>query len=255
MHLDPWTLGLQAANFLVLVWLLHRFLYRPVLGIIAARQAAADKLTADVQAEKTAAESLRQSLESQRTANTQERDATLRQAREAADAERQAVLAKARTDAEALRSEAQKAFERERAEIVGSAGRDAARLAVSIVRRLLQDAPAVLAQDRMLDLVCEDVKSLPADSKQHIAERVAADERTPEVVTAVALDKRTAERFGERLSAALGAPSMPVFRVDPALIAGVEVRLPFTILRRSWSEDLKRIEAELNNDDDAAKVA
>lgn len=76
MHLDPWTLGLQAANFLVLVWLLHRFLYRPVLGIIAARQAAADKLTADVQAEKTAAESLRQSLESQRTANTQERDAT-----------------------------------------------------------------------------------------------------------------------------------------------------------------------------------
>ncbi len=126
---------------------------------------------------------------------------------------------------------------------------------LSIVRRLLQDAPAASVQDRLLDLVCEDVKSLPADSKQHIAERVAANERTPEVVTALALDKRTAERFGERLSAALGAPAMPVFRVDPALIAGVEVRFPFTILRRSWSEDLKRIEAELKNDDGAAKVA
>lgn len=255
MRLDPWTLGLQTANFLVLVWLLHRFLYRPVLRIIAARQAAADKLTADVQAEKRAAESLHQSLESQRAAISQERDAILKQVREAADTEGKAILAKARTDAEALRSEAQKVLERERAEIVESAGRDAALLALSIVRRLLQDAPAASVQDRLLDLVCEDVKSLPADSKQHIAERVAANERTPEVVTAVALDKRTAERFGERLSAALGAPTMPVFRVDPTLIAGVEVRFPFTILRRSWSEDLKRIEAELKNDDGATKVA
>jgi F-type H+-transporting ATPase subunit b len=255
MHFDPWTLGLQAANFLVLVWLLHRFLYRPVLGIIAARQAAADKLTADVQAEKTAAEALRQSLESQRAAIGEERDTALSQAREAADAEGEAILAKARADAEETRSQAQKAFVRERAEIVGSVGRDAARLAVGIVRRLLQEAPMASVQDRLLDLVCDDVESLPADSKQHIAERVAADEKTLEVVTAAVLDKQAAERFAKRLSAALGAPATPVFRVDPALIAGVEVRFPFTILRRSWSEDLKRIEAELNNDDISAKVA
>jgi F-type H+-transporting ATPase subunit b len=255
MHFDPWTLGLQAANFLVLVWLLHRFLYRPVLAIIAARQAAADKLTAEAQAAKTAAETLYQSLESQRSAIAHERDTTLKAARETADAEAKAVLAKAHTDADALKSQAQKAFERERAEIVGSAGRDAARLAVSIVRRLLQEAPALSVQDQLLDLVCDDVKSLPAESKQHIAERVAARDRTPEVVTASPLDERSAKRFSEHLAKALGAPASPVFRVDSNLLAGVEVHFPFTILRRSWSEDLKRIEAELNNDDRDTKVA
>ena len=39
MHLDWWTIGLQTVNFAVLVWLLHRFLYKPVLGVIDARKA------------------------------------------------------------------------------------------------------------------------------------------------------------------------------------------------------------------------
>ena len=255
MHFDPWTLALQAANFLALVWLLHRFLYRPVLGIIAARKAATDKLIADARAEKAAAEELRQSLEGQRAAIAQERDAALKAAREAADAESKAVLAKARADADALGSEAKATFERERAQIARTVGRDAARLSVSIVRRLLQEAPAAAVQEVLLDLVCDDVRSLPADSRKQIAARAAADKLALVVVTATALDKRTADRIGASLSEALGAPATPTFRVDKALIAGVEVHFPFTILRRSWSEDLKRIEAELNDDDHAAKVA
>ena len=39
MHLDWWTIGLQTVNFAILVWLLHRFLYKPVLAMIDARKA------------------------------------------------------------------------------------------------------------------------------------------------------------------------------------------------------------------------
>lgn len=255
MHFDPWTLGLQAANFLVLVWLLHRFLYRPVLGIIAARKAATDKLTADAQAAKTAAEALRQDLEHQRAAIAQAHDATLKAAGEAADAEGKAILAKAHTEAKALTSQAKKTFEHERAGLAQSAGRDAARLAVSIVRRLLSEAPSDAVQDRLLVLLCDDVKAMPADAKKHVVERVETRDQTPEVVTATPLDARTAKRFTTQLAKALGAPASPVFRVDPSLLAGVEVHFPFTILRRSWSEDLKRIETELIHDDRAANVA
>ena len=44
MRIDWWTLALQAANFLVLVWLLQHFLYRPVQGIIAERQQRAESV-------------------------------------------------------------------------------------------------------------------------------------------------------------------------------------------------------------------
>ena len=32
MQLDWWTIGLQTVNFTVLIWLLNRFLYKPVLA-------------------------------------------------------------------------------------------------------------------------------------------------------------------------------------------------------------------------------
>jgi F-type H+-transporting ATPase subunit b len=255
MHFDPWTFGLQAANFLVLVWLLHRFLYRPVLGIVAARQAAAKKLTADLDEQARAAEALRHDLEAQRAAIARERDAALAEARNAAAAERKVLMAAAHSDADAVRSAAQTSFERERADLVGSLGRDATRLAVSIVRRLLQETPGRAAQDAMLRLVCEDVERLPDEAKQRICKRIAGDEHTPDVVTAAPLDLESQRSIAERLAKALGTPVQPTFSVDPNLIAGVEVRFPFTILRRAWSEDLRRIEAELIHDDGSPKLA
>jgi F-type H+-transporting ATPase subunit b len=255
MHFDPWTFGLQAANFLVLVWLLHRFLYRPVLGVIAARQAAAAKLTADLDAQTKAAKVLRDDLEAQAAAIARERDSALAAARAAADAERKILLAQAHRDADAERAAAQTSFDRERAELVGSTGRDAARLAVSIVGRLLKEPPAATAQNAMLELVCEDVERLPDEAKQHICERIADDDHAPEVVTASVLDEKAQTHFAARLAKSLGAPVHTRFRTDPDLLAGVEVRFASTILRRAWSEDLRRIEAELIHDDGAQKFA
>ena len=59
MQIDWWTLGLQAVNALVLIWLLAHFLFRPVVDAIAARQKAAGQLLADAKAAKEAAESER----------------------------------------------------------------------------------------------------------------------------------------------------------------------------------------------------
>ncbi len=255
MRFDLWTFGLQTANFLVLVWLLHRFLYRPVLGLIAARQAAATKLTADLRAQANAAEALRQDLERQRAAIAGQKEAALAGARSAAADEREVLLAAAQIDADEIRSAARTSFERERAEVAGSLGRDAARLSLSIVRRLLREAPAAAAQATMLRLVCDDVADLPTETKQHIQERIAAQVQAPEVVTAAPLDAAGQQSFTERLSKALGSPTRPRFRVDADLLAGVEVRFPFTILRRAWADDLRRIEAELIHDDGAPKLS
>ena len=38
MSIDGFTFGAQLLNFVVLVWLLKRFLYRPILGAITARE-------------------------------------------------------------------------------------------------------------------------------------------------------------------------------------------------------------------------
>jgi F0F1-type ATP synthase membrane subunit b/b' len=50
MTFDLWTLGFQAVNVLVLIWLLHRFFWKPVAAMIAARQAAAATLLEEAEA-------------------------------------------------------------------------------------------------------------------------------------------------------------------------------------------------------------
>ena len=54
MQIDWWTLGLQAVNALVLIWLLAHFLFRPVVNAIGTRQKAAGQLLADAKAAKEA---------------------------------------------------------------------------------------------------------------------------------------------------------------------------------------------------------
>jgi len=38
MLIDWFTVGAQALNFIILVWLLKRFLYKPILGAVDARE-------------------------------------------------------------------------------------------------------------------------------------------------------------------------------------------------------------------------
>lgn len=251
MHLDVWTLVLQAANFLVLVWLLHRFLYRPILKVIDTRRDAERKLAADLEARNAAAAALQAELEKERAAVAEARDGVLRAARDAAAADRKSILAQAQAEAEALKAQAQTAFERERADAAHALGRDAARLAVSIVRRLLQQSPEAGLQAAAIERICQDIDALPDDVRQRIAERMTANERPPDVVTASPLDEAAKARLADALSRVFGAPVQPVFRVDASLLAGVEVHFPFTILRRTWADDLARIEAELVHDDAA----
>ena len=47
MRIDWWTLALQTVNVLVLIWLLARFFFRPVMDIVVKRQEEAKKLLAD----------------------------------------------------------------------------------------------------------------------------------------------------------------------------------------------------------------
>ena len=60
MELSWPTFFLEIINFLVLVWILKRFLYKPVLEAIAQRKAVIDKTLADAKAKEAGAQALEQ---------------------------------------------------------------------------------------------------------------------------------------------------------------------------------------------------
>ena len=87
MRFDWTTLLLQTVNLLVLVWLLRRFLFRPVMGIIAERRRAADALLADAEAARDAARTEAEDVAKRRQSLAAEGDQLLASAHASAEAD------------------------------------------------------------------------------------------------------------------------------------------------------------------------
>jgi F-type H+-transporting ATPase subunit b len=256
MHIDGWTLILQEANFLILVWLLRRFLYRPVLAVIDQRRQATDAVLAEAATAQTVAEEMHRDLEAQRAAIGTDRDRLIEAAHAQAEAERAALLDKARHEAESLLADARARIERERRDAAAALRDRAGRLAVVIAQRLAQSiAPeGDGAADLFLGRICSALQGLPGGERAAILDQLRGN-GSVRVVTAFPLGDAARERCRQRLTAALDIPLDIHFADDRALIAGVEVHFPHTVLRHTWRDDLARALEELTADGHALEHA
>lgn len=243
MHIDWWTLALQAVNFLILLWLLHRFLYRPVSAMMRKRQDEARKLLDEAEQTRRAAEAERGEIEKTRQGFAAERDAVLAAGHAKAEEARKALLAKAQAEAAKLHEEAEAELARATAAHEHADAASAEELAVAIARRLLGRLPDAAATRLFIDGLCDRIRGLPEQSK-----RVLASAGQIEIVTAASLTEEDQNPIRSALAAIL--PAMPPlsFTTDPAVIAGVELKTRDLILRNSWREDLNRIRQEMTRD-------
>jgi F-type H+-transporting ATPase subunit b len=237
MRLDVWTLALQAVNALVLVWLLTRFLYRPVAAIIAQRRAEAAKLLADAAETRAQAQREAEALAAARAGLAAEGEHIRADAHTRADAERTALLDEARTDAAQLRHEAEAAIVRERSAAQAELQSAAADLALFIARRLLARLPPAVAAEAFRAALAADLAALP-----ELARRQFLDPReTVTVASAVPLEAPVQQACRAMLA---GAGDV-AFATDPTLIAGIELRAPHATLRANWQAELQHIAAAL----------
>src|ERR1700682_4237956 len=102
MLIDWFTVGAQAINFVILVWLLKRFLYKPILDAIDAREKRVAAELADADAKKAEAQKERDEFQRKNTEFDQQRAALLTKATDEAKVERQRLLDEARKAADTL---------------------------------------------------------------------------------------------------------------------------------------------------------
>ena len=86
MLIDWFTVAAQVINFLILVWLLKRFLYKPILRDIDAREQRIEAQLADADATKAEAQQERDEFLHKNEAFDQQRAARLSQATNEAQA-------------------------------------------------------------------------------------------------------------------------------------------------------------------------
>ncbi|AIO55686.1 ATP synthase delta (OSCP) subunit [Burkholderia mallei] len=247
MRIDWSTFALQTVNVVVLVWLLSRFLFRPVSDIIAKRQAAARKLIDDASRERDAAHAERERARAERASLAAARDDALKDALAQAAAERERLIAAARADAQALRDAARAQADADAVQRAKALDARATRLAIDIAAKLLARLPDSARVAGFVDGVAASLARLPADVRASLAD----EDAQVRLVAPRALTAQEAAACRAAFAASVGRPLEPDVRVDPALIAGLELESKYANVRNSLRQDLATIEAALLNEDDA----
>ena len=244
MTIDWWTLSFQAVNVLILIWLLGHFFWRPVAAMISERRDTAQKTLADVEAKRAEAAAALADIARTRAGLARERDAILKAAQETAEQARAARLRDAAKEAAALEAAAKAAIARDRDAAEKAWAERASRLAVDIARRLAArlDGPAVAGA--FLDWLLKEIRNLPDAARQ----AVAASGATLEASTATVLAPADQQRYGKLIGEAFGTSLPVVFKVEPDLIAGLELRGPHLVVANSWRADLTQILADIAHD-------
>ena len=245
MRIDWWTLALQTVNVLILIWILSRFLFRPVVAIIEERRAAAAKLLTDAEAEKTRAIAARKAAEAEAASIAAGRDATLRQAAADGEAQRATALASARAEVEQLRAAAEAEMRGARAAGAAAASDRAAELAVDIAGKLIARLPDSARVDGFIDGLAEGAGLAPRvepgrDRRdgQAAADRAARADRRRRL-------NRAATPSPERSAGRSTSPSRRTRISSP----GSSSRPPHAVVRNSLRSDLNRIVEELTRHD------
>ncbi|MGP0092714.1 MAG: F0F1 ATP synthase subunit delta [Xanthobacteraceae bacterium] len=246
MHIDWWTLALQTVNVLVLIWILARFFFRPVVNIVAKRQEQAKMLLAASAAARQEAAEARAEAEKARAQIGAERDRLMAEARKSAEIEKANLLVLSSEEIARLRSEAEAAIARGGIAAKQAIIARASELSVEIARRLLGRLRSKITLSAFLDELCQELRALPSEERERFT---SVTGHATEVVTAAPLSEEEMGQVGDALTAAFGSELAFDFRADPSLIAGIELHSRNTIVRNSWRADLDRIRGELSRDE------
>ena len=243
MTIDWWTLGIQAVNVVILVWLLQRFFWRPVAAMIEQRRATTQQaLAAAKAAQDKAAASLAEFAQT-RAGFGKERDTILAAAHAEAGQARTATLDGAAKEVADREAAAAATIERDKADAEAAWSERAGQLAVEIAGRLAARLQGPEVRAAFLDWLITGIRSLPEPARQS----AAADGATLEAVSATAVAPAEQERYRTLIGEAFGARPQIAFKEDPGLIAGLELRGPHFTVGNSWQADLSHILADLKH--------
>jgi len=248
MELNWSTFVLEMINFLVLVWILKRFLYKPVLNVIARRQSGIDKALDDAKALHQKAEQLQRQYEGRIADWENER----RQARESLagelDAERAKRLAELQTALEQERERSRVAEarrqENETRKLEAMAMSQGARFA----SRLLGLAAGQDLHLRLVDLLTDELEALPAERLESVRGNYT---KAPEVIVVTSpypLSEEQRRRLEKALIRVAGSEIPVRYESGEELLAGLRIIMGAWVLGANIQDELKGF-ADLTSDE------
>jgi len=226
MIIDWYTIIFQIINFMILVFLLRRFLYGPVIRAMDEREQKIVQREEDAEVKKKEAEQESQALRRKKEELEEQEEEILEQAQTAAEKEKRGLLDQARQEVDESRLRWQESFEREKETFISELRRRIGHQACAVARRCLQDLADARLEEMAWELFLKKLSRLPDRDRSELEK--ALEKGGNKLTLRTAFD--TAPAKGEELKETLeqlvpeldGEINLDT-AVDEKLICGLEL--------------------------------
>lgn len=248
MELNWSTFVLEIINFLVLVWILKRFLYKPVLDMIAQRRAGIEKTRANAEALHTDAERLQEQYEGRLADWNQERQQLREALTREIESKRVKKMAELQTALEQEREKVHLAEARHQADAIRKIEETAMLQAARFSTRLLEQASGPDTESRLVELVATELAQLPAERIATLRNSYGKTPKAIVVSSAFPLSEDQRKHLIHAL-ATVASQNTPIqFEQNSELLAGVRITIGAWVLGANLRDELKGFMELIHNE-------
>ena len=223
MQLDGFTIVAQVVNFLILVALLKRFLYAPIIRAMQARE---DHIATRLQqAQEQISDAERQAAvyDQKMQALQQTQDAILTQAKEEAVAQRQQLIEQARQDVERLQERWRQTLRQEQTAFLQDLRQVAGQQVCAVARRVLADLANANLEWAVIQGFLARLHRLDHETRDTFSSALQGSHGDAMVRSAFPLPEEAREQILQALHNDMSDPQGEVqFTTAPELICGIE---------------------------------
>jgi F-type H+-transporting ATPase subunit b len=246
LEIDWLTVAAQIVNFLVLVWLLQRFLYRPITNAMRRREERIEGRLAEAKQTREEAEQEARRVQEREEELEARRDEILASAREEAGELRERLEAEIREEMQEKRDAWARHLAEERAALVASMRRQAGRHVLRVTERILQDYADTDLSERVVASFARRIAELDDETRGTLAEAAGRREEAALVQTGAAVDTAAKARITRAIHEALSTDIDVDYHEDHEMILGVRLTIGDHTVEWSAMRYLDRLEAEFD---------
>jgi F-type H+-transporting ATPase subunit b len=256
MQIDWITVAAQIVNFLILAWLLQRFLYGPVTRAMDRRENRIAQRLRDADGKREEAENEARTYREMQAELERCRESLLAEARDKAEQERQALQQTARTEVEQRKQAWLKQVEAQRAEFLRDIRERSTEHFYELARRALGDLADTRLEEQIAAVFVDKLAALDKETKKKIARECSRFENRATVHSRFDLSTSEKSHITKAIHEQIFEHAQVTYEERAGIACGLELKAGGQTV--SWSlesyldELERRIEADIGGSPSAA---
>jgi F-type H+-transporting ATPase subunit b len=239
LELNWSTFVFEIINFLVLVWILKRFLYQPVLNIIARRREAIETQLAEAKQQHTEADALKQQYEHRLADWEQERQQAMDKLTHEIEESRLQQLEKLKAELAQQEEKTRVARVQQHKQLIRAIEQRALQQSAEFASRLLAEAAGPELENRLFDLLLDGLDSLSADQIDILGNKWGESPERIVVTSAYPLADDKRHQLKAALYSVTGLSAPVHYEQDAQLLAGLNVTIGSWLLQLNVRDELR----------------